>query len=100
MFNQSVGLNYVLTLDAQGKPTPYATQAHGPWPYWGNPFGVCMFPDNTHLVVPAFLDNLGTTFGFGALGCHPAGRVRGSVAGADLRGTALELRGPEHELRW
>jgi len=58
-----VGTNHILVLDSQNRATAYTTQPNGAWPYWGNPFGACMYSDNRHVVVPAVLDSSGSTIG-------------------------------------
>ena len=59
-------INHVLTLDSQNMTSLFSTQASGPWPYWGNPFGACMHSDNRHVLVPVNIDARGTTIGIAA----------------------------------
>jgi hypothetical protein len=63
LFNQSAGVNHVLQLDAKNNPKAFTTTPNSPWPYWGNPFGACMYWDNKHIVVPAILDNPAANIG-------------------------------------
>ncbi len=65
MFTTTPGTNYMLQLDALQQPFTFITRAGGPWPYWGNPFGMVMDVDNHHVLVPGLIDNSGGNWALG-----------------------------------
>jgi len=68
MFNLTAGKNPVLQLDSTTNNQtafPFQTAPSSPWPYWGNPFGAAIFPDNHDLAIPSIVNNPAATIGVG-----------------------------------
>ncbi len=63
MYNSAAPTNHVLTLDPKNVATAYTTKPNSAWPYWGNPFGACMYSDNQHVLIPVIMDPAITSFG-------------------------------------
>lgn len=63
MYNSTTSTNHVLTLDSKNQGKSYTTTPNSAWPYWGNPFGACMYSDNQHVLIPAIIDPAATTIG-------------------------------------
>ena len=63
MYTTTPGTNFMLQLDAQNTPSSFRTRpGTGPWPFWGNPFGMTLDADNHHVIVPGLVNPGGGQF--------------------------------------